>query len=91
VEIKDLMLDGNAIGGLLQEVFVEEMTTARSTCDGCGAVREVGALHVFAAAPGMVVRCPGCDMVLGRMVRSETRLWLDLRGVSCLELTMPSS
>ena len=91
MEIRDLMLDGNAIGGLLREVFVEEMTTARSTCDGCGAVREVGALYVFAAAPGMVVRCPGCDRVLGRMVRSETRLWLDLRGVRCLELTMPKT
>jgi hypothetical protein len=90
VETRDLMLDGNAIGGLLREVFVEEMTTARTTCGGCGAVREVGALHVFTAAPGMVVRCPGCEAVLGRMVRSETRLWLDLRGVSCLELTMPA-
>jgi Family of unknown function (DUF6510) len=90
VEMRDLMLDGNAIGGLLQEVFVEEMTTARSTCAGCGAVREVGALHVYADAPGMVVRCPACDTVLLRVVRSETLLWLDPRGVSCLELTMPT-
>jgi hypothetical protein len=91
VETADLMLDGNAIGGLLREVFVEETTTARSTCAGCGAVREVGALHVFAAAPGMVVRCPGCGAVMGRMVRSETRLWLDLHGVSCLELHVPEA
>jgi Family of unknown function (DUF6510) len=91
VEIRELMLDGNAIGGLLREVFVEEMTAARSTCAGCGAVLEVGALHVYADAPGMVVRCPGCDTVQLRIVRSETRLWLDLRGVSCLELTMPTS
>ena len=58
MKMADLMLDGNAIGGLLQEVFVEEMTTARTTCGSCGAVREVGALHVFTTAPGMVVRCP---------------------------------
>jgi hypothetical protein len=91
VEMRELMLDGNAIGGLLQEVFVEEMTAARSTCAGCGAVREIGALYVYADAPGMVVRCPSCGAVMGRMVRSETRLWLDLRGVSCLEVAMPQT
>ena len=91
METADLMLDGNAIAGLLREVFVEETTTARSTCASCGAVREVGALHVFAAAPGMVVRCPGCDIVQLRLVRSETRVWLDPRGVSCIEVAMPQA
>ncbi len=90
METADLMLDGNAIGGLLREVFVEEMTVARSTCAGCGAVREVGALHVYVNAPGTVVRCPGCDAVLLRVTRSESRLWLDLRGVSCFELGAPA-
>ena len=71
METADLMLDGNAIGGLLREVFVEETTTAKSTCASCGAVREVGALHVFAAAPGMVVRCPGCGAVMGRIVAAR--------------------
>lgn len=91
MEIRELMLDGNAIGGLLREVFAEEMTAARSTCAGCGAVREVGALHVYADAPGMVVRCPGCDVVQLRLVRSETRVWLDPRGVSCIEVAMPQA
>jgi Family of unknown function (DUF6510) len=34
----ELMLDGNAIAGLLQEVFAVQMTTAIGTCAGCGAV-----------------------------------------------------
>jgi hypothetical protein len=91
VETADLMLDGNAIGGLLREIFVEEMTVAVTTCAACGAVREVGALAVYAQAPGTVVRCPDCDAVLLRVVRSEERLWLDLRGVRCFELSMPES
>ena len=33
----ELMLDGNAVAGLLQEVFAAEMTTATGTCAGCGA------------------------------------------------------
>jgi Family of unknown function (DUF6510) len=86
VETADLRLDGNAIGGLLREIFVEEMTVAVTACAGCGAVREVGALAVYVQAPGAVARCPGCDAVLLRVVRSEERLWFDLRGVSCFEL-----
>jgi hypothetical protein len=89
VEMADMKLDGNAIGGLLGEIFVEELTIARSTCGSCGAVREVGALSVYAQAPGAVVRCPDCDVVLLRIVRSESRIWLELQGVSCLELRAP--
>ncbi len=89
MESADLMLDGNAIGGLLGEVFVSEITVARSTCAACGAIREVGALHVYANVPGTVVRCPGCEAVLMRVARAEGRLWLDLQGVRCLELRAP--
>ena len=67
------------------------MTVARSTCASCGAVREVGALAVYAQAPGTVVRCPGCDAVLLRVARGEGRIWLDLQGVSCLELRAPTT
>jgi hypothetical protein len=89
MESADLKLDGNAIGGLLGEIFIGEMTVARSTCDSCGAVREVGALTVYAQAPGAVMRCPSCEAVLLRVVRSEGRIWLELQGVSCLELGAP--
>ena len=63
-----------------------EVTVARSTCGSCGAVREIGALAVYVQAPGAVARCPGCDAVLLRVVRGEGRIWLELQGVSCLEL-----
>jgi hypothetical protein len=81
----DLRLDGNAVAGLLGEVFAYEMTTARSTCAYCGAVGEVGVLHAYVQAPGAVVRCPRCKSVLMRIVRSDDRLWLELRGVRSLE------
>jgi ribosomal protein S27E len=82
----DLRLDGNAIGGLLTEVFGWEVTTARGTCASCGAVGEVATLIVYAQAPGTVLRCPACGAVLLRIVRAGERLWLDARGLSCLEL-----
>jgi ribosomal protein S27E len=90
METADLKLDGNALGGAFGEIFVGELTVARATCDSCGAVREVGALAVYAQAPGAVVRCPSCEAVLLRVARGKGRIWLDLRGVGCLELRAPS-
>jgi hypothetical protein len=44
------MLDGNAVAGLLGEVFAVGMTTATVTCGSCGAGAPVGAAHVFRGA-----------------------------------------
>jgi len=80
-----LMLDGNAIAGLLQEVFAVEMTTAVGTCGHCGATEPVGAIHVFRGA-GIVLRCPHCHNVVAKIVAAEPRLWIDLSGLRVLEL-----
>ena len=85
----EMKLDGNAIGGMLREVFVMEMTTAEATCASCAAVNPVGRLDVYIHAPGTVVRCPGCESVLMRIVRGPGRYWLDLTGIRCLELAEP--
>jgi hypothetical protein len=82
-----LMLDGNAIGGLLQEVFALEMTTAIGTCDACGVAEPIGAMHVYRGA-GVVLRCPHCDAVLATIVGERSRMWIDMRGVRVLELRM---
>ena len=78
-------LDGNAIGGLLGQIFAVEITSAIGTCAGCGAVNEVGRLHVYVDAPGTVVRCPACEAVLMRVVRWRGRYWVDMSGVRTLE------
>ena len=41
-------LDGNAIGGLLHDVFGTEMTTATGTCANCGAAAGGRALSTCA-------------------------------------------
>jgi len=38
----ELMLDGNAVAGMLGEVFAVEMTTATMTCGNCGTSGAVG-------------------------------------------------
>jgi hypothetical protein len=45
--MEDSAVDGNAIGGLLMEVFGTEMTTAVGTCASCGAARQVAELVVY--------------------------------------------
>jgi hypothetical protein len=85
----DLKLDGNAIAGLLREIFTVEMTTAQATCAGCRKVRPLGAVDVYVNAPGVVVRCPSCTRVLMRFVRGDGRMWLDLSGTRCIELADP--
>jgi Zn finger protein HypA/HybF involved in hydrogenase expression len=82
-----LMLDGNAVAGLLQEVFAVEMTTALGTCDNCAATEPVGAVHVFQGA-GIVMRCPQCDNVLVTIVRDDTRVWMGFHGVRTIQVTL---
>jgi Family of unknown function (DUF6510) len=84
-QTSDLKLDGNAIGGLLGEIFAMEVTTAESTCGGCGNVSAVGGVEVYMNAPGAVVRCPACHQVLMRIVHGPGRYWIDLSGIRYLE------
>ena len=84
--MEERMVDGNAVAGLLQEVFAVEMTTAIGTCDGCGAREPIGAVHVFLGA-GAVLRCPHCDNALVKIVSSAGRMWLSMPGIRSLELT----
>ena len=78
-------LDGNAIGGLLLEIFGAEMTTATGVCAGCGAVATVAEAVVYLEAPGTVARCRSCDAVLMVVVDVRGTKCVDLRGMASLE------
>ena len=77
-------VDGNAIGGLLHEVFGTEMTGAASVCGTCGDARPVAVLVVYLQAPGTVVRCRTCDSVLMVFVTAHDRTCVDLHGLAVL-------
>jgi uncharacterized protein DUF6510 len=78
-------LDGNALAGLLADVFGEEMTTATSTCASCGASGEVARLAVYARGPGAVARCSACTSVLMVLVTRREITCVDLRGLAALD------
>jgi hypothetical protein len=79
-------LDGNAAGGILQEIFPFEMTLVEETCAHCGSTRVVGELTVYKSAMGTVMHCPTCDNVLIRVVSTKGRYWLDMQGVRVLHI-----
>jgi hypothetical protein len=83
--MEDLKLDGNAIGGLLLELFGADLTAAGSVCGGCGAREEVARLDVYLGA-GVVVRCRHCENIMIRIVQGPHQTWLDLSGTASLIL-----
>lgn len=78
-------LDGNAIGGLLEEVFGAEMTAASATCAACRATGPVAECAVYLHAPGTVVRCRNCGAILMVLARVRDRFCVDLGGLYALE------
>ncbi len=77
-------VDGNAIGGLLYEVFGTEMTGAGSVCGTCGDARPLAELVVYLQAPGTVARCRTCESVLMVFVTAHNRTCVDLQGLAVL-------
>lgn len=82
----DLVLDGNAVAGLLGEVFSTEPTTVVARCAACGAEGALATARVYSHGPGVVLRCPGCTAVIMRFARIRGHLVADLRGVGMLTL-----
>jgi Family of unknown function (DUF6510) len=80
-------LDGNAVAGVLGEVFAFEVTEARGRCDSCGAVAFFAEAHVYAhsLAPGAVVRCSSCEAMLAVVVVAAGRTRVGLTGLTWLE------
>jgi hypothetical protein len=76
----DLVLDGNAAAGLLQEIFVLDITTAQIQCEACGATGAVGSLHLYGAPMGAILRCTHCQSILVRAVHTPHGRWLDMTG-----------
>ena len=76
----ELHTDGNAIAGMLQEVFVTEITAAVRTCQSCGNANAIGAHRLYAGA-GHVLRCPSCGDVAACIVSFPDQHVISLSGV----------
>lgn len=85
-----LMVDGNAVAGLLYEIFAMEMTTGEVECVSCSNRGEVGRLLAFTQAPGVVLCCPHCQNIVIRIAKAPGAIYLDARGVTYLRLEILS-
>lgn len=85
-------LDGNAAAGFLAEIFTFDMTSAQSTCEGCGRTGPLGVLLLYGGEMGAVLRCPTCDHAQIRITRipeHDGRLgqyYMDMRGTALLRI-----
>ena len=86
-----MTLDGNAVAGLLAEIFGAEMTALPSECAHCGNHAEVGSMHAFTQGPGVTLRCSTCTQVMVRIVQTPEATYLDLRGTAWLRMPRSSS
>ena len=82
----DDYLDGNAAAGELSNIFAMDVTAAEGQCGHCGAIKRFAEAHVYMQGPGIVARCSVCQHVLLRFVNARGRVFLDLRGMTCLIL-----
>jgi Family of unknown function (DUF6510) len=85
----DLCVDGNALGGLLIDVFGADLTAASAVCGSCGTSAPVAVLTVYRRAPGTVVRCRSCDAVLMVFVTVNGALGVELAGLAGLDSPGP--
>lgn len=82
-----LMVDGNAVAGLLEQIFGRDMTMTVARCAGCARDAAMGALMAFIRGPGIVLRCPACQTAIARVVETPTAVYLEARGAAYLRMT----
>ena len=86
----ETMLDGNAVAGLLQDMFVVDMTLAMAMCAGCGTPSPIGATHVYRGA-GYVLRCPYCEQAMVTLVEGDQGVMVGFPGIRMLQMPVAAS
>ena len=79
-------LDGNAAAGDLSRIFAINVTTAEARCANCGTTKRFAEAHLYMQCPGVVARCCVCEHVLLRMVNVRQHVFLDMRGMTYVNL-----
>jgi hypothetical protein len=78
-------LDGNALGGLLHELFGAGLTDAQHTCQSCGASNPTAAHRLYRGS-GPVLRCPACGTIALLVAKLRDRHVVHMTGTWQLEI-----
>jgi hypothetical protein len=82
-------VDGNAVAGMLRELFAFDMTTAILACNGCGSTAALAEIRVYGGSMGSIFRCINCDTALLRMARTPRGFTIDMRGAARFQALVP--
>ena len=74
-----MQTDGNAIAGLLEQIFSREMTGTDRVCQTCHHRNPIGAHPLYQGA-GMVLRCPTCGDVAATIATLPQANAVSIRG-----------
>jgi ribosomal protein S27E len=76
---ENLHMDGNALAGVLAELFGEDVSATPRRCAGCRELHMVGE-HMLYESAGYVLRCPGCGDLAATIVARTDGYAVTLRG-----------
>ena len=68
-EIAGMRVDGNALAGVLSEVFEADVTALIGVCGGCGAAAPLAETVVELDDVAAIVRCRSCTHTLFTVLR----------------------
>jgi Zn finger protein HypA/HybF involved in hydrogenase expression len=79
-----IVIDGNGIGGILEQIFAAEPTAALRICQSCHTEHPTGEHRAYRGA-GITLRCPHCGDVALRISQPPGRTIVELRGTWTFE------
>jgi len=75
-------LDGNALAGVMHDLFARDMTTVGYKCTNCGSAGIVAELAVYMSGPGTVARCRDCDTIILMFTERHGMYCIDMPGMA---------
>ncbi|MEC3953027.1 DUF6510 family protein [Nocardia sp. CDC153] len=68
----DRYVDGNALAGLLSEIFSGDPTVHECRCGACHSTEPLARALVYMDGPGTVIRCAHCAAVMLQLTTTPT-------------------
>ncbi|MFI6832598.1 DUF6510 family protein [Kribbella sp. NPDC050241] len=75
-------LDGNALAGVMHDLFARDMTTTGYKCTSCRRTGVVAEMVVYMSGPGTVARCRDCDTILLMLTERHGMYCMDMPGMA---------